>query len=95
MSAELIAHALGGRKSGNGRAAQCSAHDDHTASLSISEAHEGKVIVRCHAGCERDCGHAACGRSNARIGPGFCCVTWEFTGDRIWTASTVVRPPAS
>ena len=54
MSAGLIAHALGGRKSGNGRAAQCSAHDDHTASLSISEAHEGKVIVRCHAGCERD-----------------------------------------
>jgi len=50
MSAELIAHALGGRKSGHGLAAQCPAHDDHTPSLSIGEAHDGKVLERCRAG---------------------------------------------
>jgi phage/plasmid primase-like uncharacterized protein len=54
MNAGLIAHALGGRKSGRGWTARCPAHDDRTPSLSVSEAYDGKVLVRCHAGCDQD-----------------------------------------
>ena len=32
--------------------ARCPAHDDHNASLTITEAEDGRVLVRCHAGCE-------------------------------------------
>lgn len=52
MTAETIARALGGRKAGQGWMARCPAHDDREPSLSIREA-DGKVLVRCHAGCEQ------------------------------------------
>ena len=31
--------------------AQCPAHDDRRASLSVSQADDGKVLIKCHAGC--------------------------------------------
>jgi hypothetical protein len=52
MSAETIAKALGGRKAGGGWTVRCPVHDDRNPSLSIREV-EGKVLVRCHAGCEQ------------------------------------------
>ena len=52
-SAETIAKALGGRKTGNGWIAQCPLHDDQTPSLSISAGRDGKVLVHCHAGCNQ------------------------------------------
>jgi DNA primase len=52
MTAETIAKALGGRKVGSGWTARCLAHDDRTPSLSIQDADDNKVLVRCHAGCE-------------------------------------------
>lgn len=54
MTAEAIAKALGGRKAGNGWSARCPAHDDHTPSLSLRDTDDGKVLVRCHAGCAQD-----------------------------------------
>lgn len=54
MNAETIAKALGGRKAGSGWTARCPAHDDHTPSLSLRDADDGKVLVRCHAGCDQD-----------------------------------------
>jgi hypothetical protein len=54
MTAETIAKALGGRKAGGGWTARCPAHDDHTPSLSIRDAEENKVLVRCHAGCDQE-----------------------------------------
>ena len=33
--------------------ARCPAHDDREPSLSISDAKDGKVLVRCHAGCDQ------------------------------------------
>jgi putative DNA primase/helicase len=54
MSADEIAHALGGRKMGGRWMARCPAHDDRTPSLSIRKAADGKVLVRCHAGCEQE-----------------------------------------
>jgi hypothetical protein len=54
MNAESIATALGGRKVGSGWMARCPAHNDHTPSLSLRDKNNGKVLVRCHAGCTQD-----------------------------------------
>ena len=54
MTAETIAKALSGRKAGSGWSARCPAHDDHTPSLSLRDTGDGKVLVRCHAGCDQN-----------------------------------------
>lgn len=54
MTAEAIASALGGRKVGGDWMARCPAHDDNAPSLSIRQADDGKVLVRCHAGCDQE-----------------------------------------
>jgi len=54
MDAETIAKALGGRKAGSGWVARCTVHDDYTPSLSLRDSGNGKVLVRCHAGCGQD-----------------------------------------
>lgn len=54
MSAESIAFALGGRKSGRGWSARCPAHDDRNPSLSLGDSGNGRVWVRCFTGCTRD-----------------------------------------
>ena len=51
---ETIAAALGGRKAGGSWMVRCPAHDDRTPSLSIRDTGDGKVLVRCHAGCEQE-----------------------------------------
>jgi putative DNA primase/helicase len=51
--AETIAKALGGRKAGGGWMARCPVHADRDPSLSIRNADDGKVLLRCHAGCEQ------------------------------------------
>jgi putative DNA primase/helicase len=54
-TAEFIARALGGRKAGGSWTARCPAHNDHrTPSLSIRDVNDGKVLVRCHAGCDQE-----------------------------------------
>ncbi|MFZ5690218.1 MAG: DUF7146 domain-containing protein [Pseudomonadota bacterium] len=53
MTAETIAKALGGRKAGAAWMVRCPAHDDRKPSLSIADARDGKVLVRCHAGCDQ------------------------------------------
>jgi hypothetical protein len=53
MNAETIAKALGGRKAGGGWTARCPAHNDRKPSLSICDADDGTVLVRCHAGCDQ------------------------------------------
>ncbi len=53
MTAESLAHRLGGKRSGNGYVARCLVHEDRTASLHITEGDDGKVLVHCHAGCEQ------------------------------------------
>jgi archaellum biogenesis ATPase FlaH len=39
------------KRSGPGWAARCPAHEDKQASLSIHEGEDGRVLVKCHAGC--------------------------------------------
>jgi putative DNA primase/helicase len=53
VNAEKIGKALGGRKIGDDWTARCPAHDDGTPSFSIRQADDGKVLVRCHAGCKQ------------------------------------------
>jgi len=53
MTAETIARALGGQRAGATWMARCPAHDDSSPSLAISAGSNGKVLVRCHAGCDQ------------------------------------------
>lgn len=53
MTAETIAKALGGRRAGATWMARCPAHDDKSPSLAIRTGERGKVLVRCHAGCDQ------------------------------------------
>jgi DNA primase len=53
MTAETIAKALGGHRAGATWMARCPAHDDSSPSLAISAGSNGKVLVRCHAGCDQ------------------------------------------
>lgn len=53
MTAEAIAQALHGKRAGSGYMVQCVAHEDRTPSLSISDSSDGKVLVKCHAGCRQ------------------------------------------
>src|SRR5258708_7376230 len=54
MTAGAIAKALGGRRVGAAWIARCPAHDDREPSLSIRDADDSKVLVRCHAGCKQE-----------------------------------------
>ena len=53
MSAEAIAKALCGHRAGRTWMARCPAHDDRTPSLAICEGRDGKVLLKCHAGCSQ------------------------------------------
>lgn len=52
MTAEAIARALGGRRSGKGWVARCPAHDDKSPSLSLTDSGD-RVLVFCHTGCRQ------------------------------------------
>src|SRR5258708_5215599 len=51
-AAEIAKH-LHGHKSGDGYMVCCPAHDDRTPSLSVRDGSDGRILVRCHAGCEQ------------------------------------------
>lgn len=48
---DLVARLERVRKSGKGYMARCPAHDDGSASLSIREGDDGRVLLNCFAGC--------------------------------------------
>ena len=51
--AATIARALGGaRKAGCGWVARCPAHGDRNPSLSLTNGRDGRLLARCHAGCD-------------------------------------------
>ncbi len=53
-SAEHIANALDkATQSSDGWVSCCPAHDDERPSLSINDSNDGKILVRCHAGCSQ------------------------------------------
>jgi len=54
VTAETIARALGGRRSGRRWVARCPAHEDRNPSLSLADGEGGKVLVHCFGGCEQE-----------------------------------------
>ena len=54
MDAETLLGRLGGvRRGGGGWIALCPAHDDKQPSLSVSVGEDGRILVKCHAGCSQ------------------------------------------
>ena len=51
VRAALEAHDCQPKASGKGFVAQCPGHEDNRASLSLTEGDDGKVLLKCHAGC--------------------------------------------
>jgi len=51
---ENLISRLHAKRSGKGWTAKCPAHDDREPSLSINEGADGRVLLRCHAGCDLD-----------------------------------------
>lgn len=54
LCARTLTAALSGRRVGSGWIALCPAHDDRNPSLSVAVAHDGRVLVYCHAGCSQE-----------------------------------------
>lgn len=52
--AALTAAGSNPRRSGDGCSSLCPAHDDRSPSLSITEGDDGRVLLKCHTGCEPD-----------------------------------------
>lgn len=44
----------GARRAGSGWVALCPAHEDRRASFSVAQGQNGKVLVKCHAGCSTE-----------------------------------------
>jgi hypothetical protein len=58
--AEIIER-LGARRCGRGWIARCPAHHDQGPSLSIAESNEGRLLLKCFAGCSYGAIHLALG----------------------------------
>lgn len=52
MTAAEITRSLGGRWHGSYGTARCPAHEDRHPSLSLRDSADGRLLVRCHAGCD-------------------------------------------
>jgi hypothetical protein len=53
LPADVASRLQGIRPSGDGYMARCPAHDDKSPSLSVTVNDAGKLLLRCHAGCEQ------------------------------------------
>src|SRR5580704_396835 len=51
---QLLTKLPDAKATANGWSSYCPAHDDRRASLSICEGHDGRALVKCHAGCTVD-----------------------------------------
>lgn len=51
-NAQRITAALGGRWTGGNGIARCPAHEDRNPSLSLTDGDNGRLLVKCHAGCD-------------------------------------------
>jgi replicative DNA helicase len=62
-----LAERLGAKRNGVGWKSRCPAHDDSEPSLSIGEGDDGRVLLKCHAGCETDAVCKAIGISSSDL----------------------------
>lgn len=64
---ELLPNLKGVKKSGAGWTARCPAHDDAHNSLSVSDGDDGRLLLKCHAGCEFQSILAAVPHANGNV----------------------------
>ena len=57
----LAARSLSPHQSGAGWQSRCAGHEDRNASLSISTGNDGRILLKCHAGCSAESIVAALG----------------------------------
>lgn len=69
MSLQKVIDATDAKRNGNGWKAKCLAHDDNKPSLSINEGDDGRVLVKCHAGCRTEDVVTAAGLTMADLMP--------------------------
>ena len=71
MSAQILINALTGVKArGQGKwICKCPAHQDRTASLSVSETQDGRTLLKCFAGCDTEAILGAVGMEFADLFP--------------------------
>lgn len=55
------------KKAGSGWSVRCPAHNDRQASLSIGEGRDGRVLLKCHAGCDHKAIVSALGLEEADL----------------------------
>jgi hypothetical protein len=65
----LLARLPSAKKAGDGWSARCPAHEDHKASLSVSEGDDGTALLKCHAGCNPSAILSAVGLTFADLYP--------------------------
>ena len=66
----LLSHFDGVRETGYGKyVARCSAHDDRSPSLAISEGDGGRLLLHCWAGCETEAVLSAVGLTFSDVMP--------------------------
>ena len=66
---DFLGRLNGVRGSGTQYTAKCPAHDDHHASLSVGEGQDGRILLKCHAGCSTQSILAAMGLSERDLFP--------------------------
>jgi len=71
--------------------ARCPSHDDKSPSLSIKDCGDGRILMRCFAGCETESVLAALGLTFADISPPNRLRDAEPLGPTKWSALTVLR----
>ena len=69
MTAEDLAARLHGKRTAGGWIARCPAHDDKNPSLSIGAADDGRVLLKCFAGCDFAAIVGALGLTAADLAP--------------------------
>jgi hypothetical protein len=69
MTASELAQRLNAKRNGSGWLAKCPAHDNHVPSLSIDEGKDGRVLLKCHAGCNYEDILAASGLTKKDLFP--------------------------
>lgn len=80
--ARVLSHVQGAKPNGRGWIARCPAHDDRTPSLSIAQGDDGRVLLKCYAGCTHSAIANALGLSTSDLFPATDDAARSFTNGR-------------
>ena len=69
---QMLSRLQGVKGSGSQYTAKCPAHDDRHASLSVGAGDDGRILMKCHAGCSTQSVLAAMGLTERDLFPANC-----------------------